>query len=397
MRNAVLILSLLGLSQLMAEVRKWTSADGRIIDAEFVRQQKGAVTLKMKDGREVPVELAKLSAADQDYVKKQGPGSPPTGKRGPGFSDVILDKKLWVMRPQPETFGITAIALTQQLETPHFLITAGPKVKPAIIETYAEAGERLYAHMTRDLRGLDEKFKDRKITIWLGADQAEMALIGKCLEQVGAQAPSWEDFGITWARFPLETATQKKIIPLARGFNVGKDAADQRNVQWTERIHFIASDIISCYGHLFTDKGRGFDFFDLCYSYYIEFDITGKIETKVSFSASPEIVEGFKNPKGWASATRRILDNTPIKPSLQRVFTLQTSQAEPIDLGAGFGLMQYIFRDPARLAALNKILENTRKTQKPPTTDEFAIAMGAANATAFEEQWIAFLESDAFK
>ncbi|RYD29668.1 MAG: hypothetical protein EOP87_17925, partial [Verrucomicrobiaceae bacterium] len=50
---------------LSAEVRKWTSADGRVIEAEYVRSQDMSAVLKLKDGREVPVELAKLSAADQ--------------------------------------------------------------------------------------------------------------------------------------------------------------------------------------------------------------------------------------------------------------------------------------------------------------------------------------------
>jgi len=51
------------------ESRAWTDTQGRKIDATLIRADGENVILKLKDGREVPFPLTKLSAADGDYVK----------------------------------------------------------------------------------------------------------------------------------------------------------------------------------------------------------------------------------------------------------------------------------------------------------------------------------------
>ncbi len=383
-----------------AAARQWTSTDGRVIEADFVSRQNNSVVLKLKDGREVPVELEKLSAEDQEFAKNQAPSAPATGagKKTPGFNDVNLDKKAWVMRPQPETFGITGMVLSQQLETPHFLVTAGPKMKPALMQVHAESCERLYTQISRDLPGLDEKFMDRKMTVWLAVDKEELALMGKCLQGLDVRCQSWGEFTIVSASFPSDLADAKKILSRARGFNTSYEATDQRNILWPKRIHFMAATMISTYGHNeYQMQGRSFGMFNLSYSYFLEYDISGKVETKVKFTNAAANVEGFKNPRGWAVAVKRILSNTPLKPGLQRFLTLDPSEAEPMDVGAGFGLMQFIFRDPGRLAGINKVLENARKEQTPPTAAEFAATMGFASVEEFDRQWLEFLKSDQFK
>ncbi len=52
-----------------AEVRSWTDVQDRKIEASMVRVDGQTVILKLKDGREVPYPLAKLSAADGKYVE----------------------------------------------------------------------------------------------------------------------------------------------------------------------------------------------------------------------------------------------------------------------------------------------------------------------------------------
>ena len=54
-----------------AEVRTWTDKSGRFrIEAEFVAEEDGTVTLRKADGEEVEVPLDKLSAADQKAVQE---------------------------------------------------------------------------------------------------------------------------------------------------------------------------------------------------------------------------------------------------------------------------------------------------------------------------------------
>src|ERR1700722_12044673 len=51
------------------ELRTWTDATGQFkIDAKFVAQDKGKVTLEGKDGKRFEIEAAKLSAADQKHL-----------------------------------------------------------------------------------------------------------------------------------------------------------------------------------------------------------------------------------------------------------------------------------------------------------------------------------------
>lgn len=384
-------------TQLHAEVRKWTNLDGRVIEAEYVRSQDKNAILKLKDGREVPVELAKLSASDQEFVKTQGPGTPAV-KKAAGFSEVVPDKKAWVMRPQVETFGITGVNLTQQLETPHFLITAGPKIKPELMQVHAETCERLYSHMVRDLPGLDTKFDNRRMTVYLTPDPAEHALLGQCLGKLTGRGEYWGDSRISGVTFPEEFAAAKNIMRGSRAFDVSWETSGQRNILWPQRIHFMASTIVREYGHSrYEMSNRNFGMFNLSYCYFLESEITGKVETKVRFASSMNNVEGFKNPRGWASAVKRILGTTPLKPSLCRFMSLEAAEAEPIDVGSGFGLMQFIFRDPTRRAGINALLESAVKEQTPSSAEEFAKAMGAETPEAFDLQWIEFLKSDGFK
>lgn len=53
------------------ETRTWSDATGRFkIEAKYVSQENGKLKLLRADGRTVEIELSKLSAADQEYVKE---------------------------------------------------------------------------------------------------------------------------------------------------------------------------------------------------------------------------------------------------------------------------------------------------------------------------------------
>ena len=53
-----------------AEVRSWTDIQNRKIEAALLRVEDKTVILKLKDGREVPYPLSKLSLADCKYVEQ---------------------------------------------------------------------------------------------------------------------------------------------------------------------------------------------------------------------------------------------------------------------------------------------------------------------------------------
>ena len=56
-----------------AASRSWTDAQGRKVEASFGGVQGDNVILKMADGRSIPFAIAKLSAADQEFIKSQDP------------------------------------------------------------------------------------------------------------------------------------------------------------------------------------------------------------------------------------------------------------------------------------------------------------------------------------
>jgi cytochrome oxidase Cu insertion factor (SCO1/SenC/PrrC family) len=54
------------------EVRTWTSASGKTIEAAFVEQKYGQVILQPPAGEQIKINLNQLSSADQIYVGSQG-------------------------------------------------------------------------------------------------------------------------------------------------------------------------------------------------------------------------------------------------------------------------------------------------------------------------------------
>lgn len=62
----------LHLTQLHAEesLRAWTSSDGRSLEGRFVKGSDTAVTLKLKDGRQVDVSLDRLTEADAKLARE---------------------------------------------------------------------------------------------------------------------------------------------------------------------------------------------------------------------------------------------------------------------------------------------------------------------------------------
>src|SRR6187200_1881456 len=64
---ALAVIVILGTA--VAEVRTWTSADGKFqVEAEMLSVQEGKVSLRKADGTEVTVPLTKLGEADRRFI-----------------------------------------------------------------------------------------------------------------------------------------------------------------------------------------------------------------------------------------------------------------------------------------------------------------------------------------
>ena len=78
MRNALTIILVsaafvvsFGITNCLGEVRTWTDKSGKYtLEAEFVSAKSGSVTLKATNGKTVTLEISKLSAKDQKFVRR---------------------------------------------------------------------------------------------------------------------------------------------------------------------------------------------------------------------------------------------------------------------------------------------------------------------------------------
>ncbi|MEC7862391.1 MAG: SHD1 domain-containing protein, partial [Verrucomicrobiota bacterium] len=56
-----------------SKFRTWEAVNGKKVEAEFVSNSDGQITLKMKTGKTFKVPLNKLSKADQDFLETRIP------------------------------------------------------------------------------------------------------------------------------------------------------------------------------------------------------------------------------------------------------------------------------------------------------------------------------------
>ena len=84
-----------------AELRTWTAVNGKKVEAEFVSNNNGQISLKMKTGKVFKVPLNKLSKADQDFIAaKSSPPEPakgeaPVNSNSKQSEEVLIDSDLW--------------------------------------------------------------------------------------------------------------------------------------------------------------------------------------------------------------------------------------------------------------------------------------------------------------
>ncbi len=63
-----------------AEVRTWTSTDGKTLQAEFIGSNGEAVSVRRSDGKTIEIPLARLSKSDQTWIREQPNGPPANAK-----------------------------------------------------------------------------------------------------------------------------------------------------------------------------------------------------------------------------------------------------------------------------------------------------------------------------
>ena len=113
-RTLLILIVLLLCSPLVgqeAKLRTWTSSGGNYsIEARMVKSDETHVTLKKADGKTMRIEIARLSAADQKYIKSKSATKPGgTGKATPSNSRFMnVRNATEVKMESPVAWSLTA-------------------------------------------------------------------------------------------------------------------------------------------------------------------------------------------------------------------------------------------------------------------------------------------------
>jgi hypothetical protein len=125
----------------MAQSRSWMNAEGRIIEAEMVTAGETHVSLKLKDGKIVPVAISSLSAVDQAFVRSRMKADALAEQRTP------VEKRVWPDLVQVPTSEIERVELvpTDQpgfiYRSPSFEFSSEAKLLPSLIKEVARTFE----------------------------------------------------------------------------------------------------------------------------------------------------------------------------------------------------------------------------------------------------------------
>ncbi|HUE71948.1 MAG TPA: hypothetical protein VMP01_13765 [Pirellulaceae bacterium] len=106
---AIILLALLLASPAAAKERTWTSADGRTMKAEFVREVDGVVTF-LREGKLLTIPLDKLSEKDQQIVRDLTLGKPVPDEDSPTSSTPVPSAPAASDSPAGETEDLPAAA-----------------------------------------------------------------------------------------------------------------------------------------------------------------------------------------------------------------------------------------------------------------------------------------------
>ena len=393
-------------SSTAAESRKWTdSASGRSMEAEFVSQTGAKVTVRLRDGKEIAIEKARLSKEDQEFLKTATPapvGSTPSASgaaaKSVGFNEVKIDKKDWGRPSPPKDLKVTTVEFPGQVVTPHFYFAGTPKVKADVMDIYAESAERLWTQMTLFVPNIAELFKDKRMAIWLLENEDASVKFGSWVSSKMGSGSSytWERSTICFVKFTEDYAAEQKFLDTGRTFRMDMKG-NMRNLKWPERIHFIAGDIFRAYlDPVKNNEDYSLSLIELGFAYYLESEICGNITTEVTYGGVAS-VEGFRNGRAWPGTMKTLLKNPAVKPGIEKILKTEVTKAQPLDIGTAFSLLHWSLRDPGRSKAFNEMLATAINDTKSPDPAAFAKAYGFNTAEAFDAALVAYIKSDQFK
>lgn len=381
------------------ESRTWTDLKGRKLEGTFVRQDDTTVWVRRSDGKELAIVKKTLSKADLEHLEEAPVSDTPAAAKGGRFNSVAIDPAAWKARPGG--FKLQSLVYPTNLETEHFIIAASPKTRPALLLAYAEAAERLWADIATDIPQIADAFDGRRLVVLLTDGESEAEKVAswhlKHAQDSRTVSPNHNLDTYIIAGFSLDDdyAEEAGLTGYGRMFRLDSKDAEHMRKTWPQRVHFLTDDILrQLVGSAKNNGDYSLSMLRLSMSYHREELVCGKIESEVSFGGGSE-VEGFKNGRNWAGATKKLL-KAGATPDIKSFLESSATKAQPRDLGFGLGLMHFIQSDPARLAAFGKLLAAAGEDEECPDPETFAKGLGFGSPAELNTAWRDYMMSDAF-
>ena len=382
------------------ESRTWTDLKGRKLEGTFVKQDETSVWVRRPDGKELTILKKTLSKDDLEHLEEAPVSTTPAAAKGGRFDSVAIDPAAWKARPGG--FKLQSLVYPTNLETEHFIIGASPKTRPAVLLAYAEAAERVWADIAADFPQIADAFDGRRLPLLLTEGESEAKKVAswnlKHAQDSRTVSPNYNLDTYIIAGFSLDEdfAEEAGLTSYGRMFRLDSKTAEHMRKTWPQRVHFLTEDILrQMVGSAKNNGDYSLSMVRLSLCYHREELVCGKIESEVSFGGGSE-VEGFKNGRNWAGATKKLL-TAGANPDIKSFLESSAQKAQPRDLGFGLGLMHFIQADPARLDGFGKLLAAAGEEEECPDPEAFAKGLGFESPAELNAAWRDYMLSDAFE
>ncbi|MAW10725.1 MAG: hypothetical protein CMO54_02620 [Verrucomicrobiales bacterium] len=410
-----LVLFFIGLSY-SAEMRTWTNLKGQQIKAQLVAVDGEYVLLRLENGRDSRIPRKTLSVGDQKFLEEYG-----------GAEKIPIDPKAKITVPEKEMKfnSKTLVKRDDKFELPdgyslqfdiveseHFLVMSSGKVRG---KDTAELAERLWYGMNFQHPGFAEKWGDEKKAIFLCGEKTDYDILGKYYvdqlansgraQEASNSARTWPMSSGAGLSLDNDTCDKYDVMRGARAFRADGKSNFQRGVWNPFPAHCIAQDVLNVQmGGAGGGAGSdGYYAISTGHGYYKEIQLTDETVTSLldaNTYESDEVVKsgGFDDGRKWARTLRDLVKKEKVLPSLAGLYRVnRASQLTPELTVLMYGFARYMQSTPDRISKFSTVMERVDTSRSIPVPQEMAKLFGFETVKEFEDDWIAYLKSTAFK
>ena len=392
------------------EIRTWTDAKGRNLEARLVRVVDDKVELQLKDGKSATIKISTLSSADQKYLedhwKVEMDVNDPS-KPGEPEKDVRIDTKVFKSWDSQIALNDDNLVF-DVLETPHFLILTNGSLRG---KDTGQQAERMWHGMSFQHPTFRSKWEEEKKVIIMVEDSDvwhELGVYAQERLKEMDQNESADKLSKTWnlatsGGMYLEPGLvqQHKVFVGVRAI-YAHNRSLQRGVWSPFRTHILADDMISQQiGGVAGFASEGLFAFTKGHSFFKEVSLTGTSVTQLLSAESYEGDEifqrgGFEDARNWPKIVKQLL-RKGAKPDMGELYQAKRETVTREEIVFMYGLSAFMQSTKGRLAAYANLVERMDTSAGVPEPIEVAKIFGYESAEAIHTDWHEWMGTSAFR